>query len=124
MTTRLNEMNRQDVTEAVAQAWCTDENAHKEMDSTLATTIIDNVMQRITGEAFGIIKQAMIDDEPSKQGSYAHSWHCNIAMMCYDAIHAAGVVGEGLLSEDAPHKIGNDAASRFMKLCFDVETKG
>ena len=25
-------------------------------------------------EAFETIKQAMIDDSPSEQGSYAHSW--------------------------------------------------
>ena len=75
-------------------------------------------------EAFAVLKQAMINDGPSEPGSYAHSWHCNIAMMCHDAIHAAGVVEKGLLSESAPYAIGNDAASRFMKLCFDVETKG
>lgn len=70
-------------------------------------------------EAFGTIKQAMKDDNPSKPGSYAHSWHCNVAMMCADAIQ------EGcpeLASHDA-HRIGNDAATRFMKLCFDVDTK-
>ena len=39
-------------------------------------------------KAFEVIKKAMIDDNPSEQGSYAHSWHCNIAMMCADAIHA------------------------------------
>jgi PBP1b-binding outer membrane lipoprotein LpoB len=71
-------------------------------------------------KAFELIKQAMIDDNPSEQGSYAHSWHCNIAMMCADAIHADYT--EALTSDDA-HRIGNDAASRFMKLCFDVETK-
>ncbi len=70
-------------------------------------------------KAFEIIKQAMIDDNPSEPGSYAHGWHCNIAMMCYDAIraHDDGIDhGEAL-------DIGNDAASRFMKLCFDVETQ-
>lgn len=75
-------------------------------------------------EAMKVITQAMIDDNPSEQGSYAHSWHCNIAMMCHDAIHAAGLCEGGPLSEEAPHLIGNDAASRFMKLCFGVETKG
>ena len=57
-------MNRQDVTEAVAQAWCTDENSHKEMDSVLAMAVVDGVMQRITGDAFNVIKQAMRDDSP------------------------------------------------------------
>jgi len=76
--------------------------------------------QSETKEAFETIKQAMIDDNPSKPGSYAHSWHCNIAMMCADAVHAD--FEEALTWEDA-HRIGNDAASRFMKLCFDVDTK-
>ncbi len=74
-------------------------------------------------KAFEVIKKAMKDDDPSVSGSYAHSWHCNIAMMCSDAIYAAGIVEKGLLSPEAPYVIGNDAASRFMKLCFDVDTK-
>jgi len=74
-------------------------------------------------EAFNVIKQAMKDDSPSEGGSYAHGWHCNIAMMCYDAIcEAEGDIkreGDGINA----HKVGNDAASRFMRLCFDVETE-
>ena len=77
-------------------------------------------------EAFETIKQAMIEDDPSKPGSYAHSWHCNIAMMCHDAIQAEidRVDADNFDSPmyPDPHKAGNDAASRFMKLCFDVET--
>ena len=69
-------------------------------------------------KAFEIIQQAMIDDEPETPGSYAHSWHCNIAMMCYDAIRE-----DDKLSHEEAHKIGNDAASRFMRLCFGVKTK-
>lgn len=76
-------------------------------------------MSNEIAEAMKVLKQAMIDDDPSEGGSYAHSWHCNIAMMCYDAIREA--------AEEVPHEqahlIGNEAASRFMKLCFDVETK-
>jgi len=71
-------------------------------------------------ESFNTIKQAMIDDDPGKPGSYAHSWHCNISMMCFDAILNEPMVH---ISRDVAHKIGNDAASRFMKLCFGVETK-
>jgi len=72
--------------------------------------------------AFEVIKQAMQDDNPGECGSYAHSWHCNIAMMCYDAMmkdneDVADIVHNDFL------EISNDAASRFMKLCFDVETK-
>lgn len=37
-------------------------------------------------EAMSVLKQAMVDDSPSEQGSLAHSWHCNIAMMCYDVL--------------------------------------
>ena len=66
-------------------------------------------------EAMKVIKQAM-DEEGGEPGTYAHGWHCNIAMMCYDAILAHDD------QVDFAHKVGNDAASRFMKLCFDVET--
>ena len=67
-------------------------------------------------EAFNTIKQAMADDP-----SYAYSWHCNIAMMCSDAIHSADITDENCMGEI--HKTSNDAASRFMQLCFGVETK-
>jgi hypothetical protein len=67
-------------------------------------------------EAFDTLKQAMIDDNPAEKGSLAHSWHCNIAMMCHDAI-----LDHDDFSDFA-HKAGNDAASRFMKSCFDVVT--
>lgn len=77
-----------------------------------------------TVKAFAVIKQAMIDDEPSVGGSYAHSWHCNIAMMCYDAMHDEGGQSLSETNHDYRHRVANDAASRFMKLCFDVETKG
>lgn len=60
----------------------------------------------------------MKEDNPSEGGSYAHSWHCSIACMCMDAIEENSMLGH----KDA-HEIGNEAASRFMKLCFDVETK-
>ena len=67
-------------------------------------------------QAFEVIKQAMIDDNPGKLGSIAHSWHCNIAMACYDSMPDS-------ISHEEKHRIGNEAASRFMKICFDVETK-
>ena len=69
--------------------------------------------------AMNVLKSAMQDTE---LGSYAHSWHCNIAMMCSDAVHASGAVDDGLISSSGAHTIGNDAASRFMKLCFGIET--
>jgi len=67
-------------------------------------------------KAFETIKQAMIDDSPEVQGSYAHAWHCNIAMAVYDECTT------DISSEDAM-RIGNAAATRFMKTCFDVVTK-
>lgn len=66
--------------------------------------------------AFDALRQAMLDDGVGP-GSYAHSWHCNLAMMFHDAMRENGIDSE------AAYKIGNEAASRFMKLCFDVETK-
>jgi len=85
----------------------------------------DNLIE--VAEAFKIIKKAMKEDNPSEPGSYAHGWHCNIAMMCYDAILAADITAfdcdSGIMSHEDALKVGNDAASRFMKLCFDVETK-
>jgi hypothetical protein len=77
-------------------------------------------MSKEIAEAMEVIKQAMIDDGPSELGSYAHSWHCNIAAMCSDAIHASGIASND--SNELIHEASNDAASRFMKLCFDVET--
>lgn len=74
-------------------------------------------------QAMDVIRQSMINDNPSEPGSYAHSWHCNIAMMCYDAIHDADKQAITETNHEWAHKVGNDAASRFMKLCFDVETK-
>lgn len=49
---------------------------------------------------------------------YAHGWHCNIAKACYDSI--ARLDGE---NHDWAHDRSNEAATRFMKLCFNVETK-
>ena len=78
-----------------------------------------NLMSKEIAEAMAVIKQAMIDDGPGESGSYAHRWHCNIAMMCYDAIRASE---KNALGHNTTREIANDAASRFMKLCFDVET--
>jgi len=66
--------------------------------------------------AFNVIKQAMIDDNPEDAGSYAHGWHCNIAMAVYDATPED-------FSGAAAQEIGNIAATIFMKRCFDVDTK-
>ena len=76
-------------------------------------------------QAMDVLKQAMIDDNPSEKGSFAHSWHCNIAAMCTDAIYfeTKGLIHNCLQSDDVL-KISNEAAARFMKCAFDVETKG
>ena len=74
-------------------------------------------------EAFEVINQAMKDDNPSEAGSYAHSWHSCIAEMCYDAICEAECNIKRESDSLNAHKVANDAASRFMKLCFDVETE-
>ena len=60
-------------------------------------------------QAMNRLKQAM-KDEPD----YAYSWHANIAMSVYDS-------SDGICHDHA-HTLGNDAASRFMKLYFDAET--
>ena len=73
-------------------------------------------------KALAVIRQAMLDDGPSDLGSFAHGWHCNIAMMCYDAINAAKLELKHEMQSIDAHAVGNDAASRFMKLCFGVET--
>ncbi len=64
-----------------------------------------------TKEALDLLRKAMKDDP-----DYAHGWHCNIAMMCKDSMEEYDILYSDV------HKIGNEAASRFMKLCFDVET--
>jgi len=70
-------------------------------------------------EAFETVKKAMQDDTPIEGGSYAHAWHCNIAMCCYDTIRE----GVEEIPHEQAHAIANASASRFMKMCFDVETK-
>jgi hypothetical protein len=79
-------------------------------------------MSKEIAEAMAVIKKAMIDDGPSELGSYAHGWHCNIAMACYDAIRVGELPIDEKIQHNYAHAISQDAASRFMKLCFDVET--
>ena len=61
-------------------------------------------------DAFEIVKKAM-----KKEPEYAYAWHCNIAMCCYDANTTEQQYKQSLTA-------ANDAASRFMKMCFGVET--
>jgi hypothetical protein len=60
-------------------------------------------------QAMNRLKQAMKEDD------YAYGWHANIAMSVYDECT------DDISHEDS-HRIGNDAATRFMKTCFDAET--
>ena len=46
---------------------------------------------------------------------FAYTWHCNIAMACYDVLPWK--------DRKRAHKVGNTAATNFMKKCFDVSTK-
>ena len=63
--------------------------------------------------AMDVLKKAF-----EKDPDYAYSWHCNVAMACYDTIMRRS---EGISHERA-HEISNDAASAFMRICFDVTT--
>ena len=72
-------------------------------------------MEITVQQAVEALTKAMMED-PGDKGSLAHVWHCNIAMSCHDAILAHDD------QVDFAHHVGNDSASRFMKLCFGVET--
>ena len=75
-------------------------------------------------KAMKILTDAMQDTDHDSplHCSLAHSWHCNMAMMCYDAITDANLKIDREGEKIDAYKVGNDAASRFMKLCFNVET--
>ena len=89
------------------------------------------------GEAFRILKKGLQNDP-----DYAWGWQCNLAMAIYDEsrpqciceildgkykghrpdcaivkAHDARHFNEHVLS----HQFCNNAAARFMKLCFDVD---
>ncbi len=67
-------------------------------------------------QAFKELKRFMKNDP-----EYAEGWHANIAMSCYDSISKNPWHN---LSHLRRLEIGREAAKRFMKLCFDVETGG
>jgi len=71
---------------------------------------LEEQLMEHTKQAFNTLKDALNKDE-----SYAWSWHCNIAMMCYDAM-------DDTIPHEDKHRMGNDGASRFMKLCFNVDS--
>ncbi len=53
---------------------------------------------------------------------YAHVWHCNIAMACFDAMPKIGSKAWQEQRYKEQLEMANEGASRFMKLCFDVVT--
>ena len=67
-----------------------------------------------TAQAFDTLRQALQDDD-----SFAHAWHCNIAMSFYDSMPE-----ESFWFPDKckHHAMANEGATRFMKQCFDIET--
>jgi len=79
-------------------------------------------METAPEHAMRTLNKAMRSDS-IVPGSYANAWHCNIAMMCYEALRNHQDSSFILTDVDAK-AIGNEAASRFMKLCFGVVTKG
>ncbi|MFK5893177.1 MAG: hypothetical protein QM504_08160 [Pseudomonadota bacterium] len=68
-----------------------------------------------TQKAFKVIEEEM-RNSVGKDG-LAHTWHCNIACIYIDAAK------EELIDTDIAVAIANDAATKFMKACFDVDTK-
>ena len=66
-------------------------------------------------DAVNTLKRAFKSDP-----DFAHGWHCNIAGACYDSIGRSGVEQD----DSVRHEISNEAASRYMKMAFDVETSG
>jgi hypothetical protein len=69
-------------------------------------------------KAFNVIKKEMVDDDPGAPGSYAHAWHCIIAMMCYDAISDAGIV-DAVFNDDI-HSVGLAKIRNCSKICIQA----
>ena len=69
-----------------------------------------------TGDCIKYLSKVINSDD-----EYAYGWHANIAMMCVDSIIE---VSERLPFDSYSdyHVAGNEAASRFMKICFDATT--
>ena len=111
--------------ERAAQCWCDEETKGIDMDSRLAVAFAKRLDEPFTitvGQAMEVIRAEMAKDcEP---GSYAHGWHCNIAVACHDAMSSGLYDDPQGFDHERALKVGNDAASRFMNLCFGVDTKG
>ena len=57
----------------------------------------------------------------SRDDEYAYGWHANIAMTCVDSIQETKEQ-VAFDSYSDYHRAGNEAATRFMNICFSVET--
>lgn len=68
-------------------------------------------------QAMNRLRKAM-KDEPA----YAYSWHSNIAMACYDAMHYENKQSLSETDHEYRHRVGNESASRFMSICFAAKT--
>ena len=78
-------------------------------------------MNRVaTAEALKVITQAIIDEGPMKPDSYGQIWHGCIMRCCRDAMQS-DIEFNSLTLEDAT-RIGNEAATIFMRKMFDVDT--
>lgn len=61
-------------------------------------------------EAMAVLSEALKTDP-----EYAYAWHANIAMACYDSM-------DEHTQHEEKQRVGNEAATRFMSLAFDVAT--
>lgn len=69
-----------------------------------------------TKEAMEALRVALHNDD-----GYAITWHSNIAMACYYAVLHESLRDPNVkCGHDEAHRIGNEAASRFLQLCFNV----
>ena len=87
---------------ALARGFCTKENEHKQMDSTLCEAQLGEVMKLDIFASPPNMLRAAFKADPD----YAHTWHCNIAMLLQD--------------EGVEHTKANDRVRGFMKLAFDI----
>jgi hypothetical protein len=62
------------------------------------------------GKAMDRLRKELKNDD-----SYAHTWHCNLAMATYDSMSDD-------MDHNEKHACGNEAATRFMYNAFGVET--
>jgi len=67
-----------------------------------------------TAQAFETLRKALLNDD-----SFAHAWHCNLAMSFYDSMPMESF---WFPDKSKHHAMANEGASRFMKLCFNIET--